>query len=171
MKEKKPKKAKAPKSAKKEPVKIEKISARHDFTDAEKLELAKHLAGLTEQKTRTEEEKKSVVAEWATKIKSIQTSISGTSAKITSGFEMRDTDCEVHFDWKKSTKTYIRVTDRKEIETRPITDPERQQHLKLEAEAKAPKIVPIKPVEPGQPLVSVDEALANAEKESPSTEE
>lgn len=180
MKDKKPKapKAKAPAKAKKvvkkEPIKIEKISARHDFTEAEIGELGKKLAGLTAHKTRTEEEKKVVVGQWSMKVKEIQGEIASVSANLTNGYEMRDTECEVQFDWKSGKKTYVRVLDRKVIETRNVTDPERQQHLKFEADQKAPKIVPMKPPEPGEPLVpvgaAVDAALKKAEEPKESSE-
>jgi hypothetical protein len=150
-----PKAKPAKKAVKKEPIKIEKISARHDFTEAEKTDLGRKLAGLTSQKV--------AMGDWSQKIKTIQAEIGSVSDKITAEWELRDTECEVHFDYKAGIKTYIRVSDKKEIEKRTITEPERQQHLRFEADAKAPKIVPMAPVAPGQPLTSVDEALRKAE--------
>lgn len=155
------------KKAEKKPptIKLETIQARHDFTEAEKSELGLKLAGLTQEKTRVEEEKKVAMSQWTTRIKGIQNDIAANSGKISSGFEMRDTECEVHFDWKAGKKTYVRKSDGKEIETRKIEEPERQQHLFEEEQAKnpAPKIVPLKP---GEPIVSVAEAVAEAEQET-----
>jgi hypothetical protein len=166
-KETKPKKAKAAK--KPEPVKIETIAARHDFSEAEKSQLGCKLAELTQHKTRTEEEKKVVMGEWSNRIKSIQSEISTVSGKISSGFEMRDTECEVSFDWKAGKKTYTRKSDGKVIETRSITDPERQQKLfEEEREKKANEPAPLKP---GDNIVSVEEAVRQAESSAAPVEE
>lgn len=155
---KKPSKKKAEK--KPEPIKIERIPARHNFSEAEMSKLGSDLAGLAQEKTRVEEEKKVHMAQWTTRIKTIQGSISDVSNKITSGFEMRDTECEVHYDWKKGFKTYVRKEDGKEIETRKIEEPERQQHLFNEEQEKKKS-----EVKPGEPLVKVEDAIKAAEAE------
>lgn len=156
------KKTKTKKTAKKpkETIKIETIPARHDFSEAEKGELGLKLAGLTQEKTRVEEEKKVAMSQWTTRIKGIQNDISAASGKISSGFEMRDTECEVHFDWKKGTKTYVRKSDNKEVETRKIEEPERQQHLFSEEQEKKKS-----DLKPGENIVSVEQAIKQAEAE------
>lgn len=153
------KKVKAKKaSAKKQEVKIETIPARHEFTDVEKSELGGKLAGLTQEKTRVEEEKKVAMSQWTTRIKGIQNDISAVSGKISSGFEMRDTQCEVHYDWKKGEKTYFRKEDGTKVETRKIEEHERQQKLFEEEQAKGG------PLKPGDNIVSVEAALKQAEQ-------
>jgi hypothetical protein len=142
-------------------VKLETISARHEFTEEERSKNGLKLAELTQQKTRTEEEKKAVMSQWSTKVKTIQSEISDLSSRISSGFEMRPTECEVHFDWKSGKKTYIRVSDKKVIDTQTITDPERQQKLFEEEKAKNADKAP--PLKPGENIVSLDTALRNAE--------
>jgi hypothetical protein len=163
----KPKKAKAVK--KPEPVKIETISARHEFDETEKSKLGLKLAELNQQKTRTEEEKKAVVSQWATKVKTIQSEIGDLSAKISSGFEMRPTECEVHFDWKTGKKTYIRISDKKVIDTQSITDPERQQKLFEEQEEKKANATP--PLKQGENIVSMNDALRQAESSAKTVDE
>lgn len=153
------KKVKAKKAAaKKVEVKIETIPARHEFTETERSELGSKLAGLTQEKTRVEEEKKVAMSQWTTRIKGIQNDISSVSGKISNGFEMRDTECEVHFDWKAGKKTYVRKDDGKEIETRRIEEHERQQKLfEEEKEKKAGEL------KPGANIVAVADALREAE--------
>lgn len=161
----KPKAAKA--AAKKEAeVKLETIPARHDFSETEKGELGIKLAGLTQEKTRTEEEKKVHMSQWTNKVKTIQGSITEVSQRISAGFEMRDTECEVRYDWKKGDKTYTRKSDGKVLETRKIEEHERQQRLfEEEKEKRASE------VKPGQPLVPVSAAIAEAEKEENESED
>jgi hypothetical protein len=163
----KPKKAKAVK--KPEPVKIETISARHDFTDAEKIQLGSKIAELTQHKARTEEEKKVAMGEWSNKVKSIQSEISNVSGKISAGFEMRDTECEVVLDWKAGKKTYTRKSDGKVIETRSITDPERQQKLFEEEQVKRANATP--PLKQGENIVSMNDALRQAESSAKTVDE
>jgi hypothetical protein len=164
----KPKKAKAA-VKKPEPIKIETISARHEFDETEKSKLGLKLAELNQQKTRTEEEKKAVVSQWATKVKTIQSEIGDLSAKISSGFEMRPTECEVHFDWKTGKKTYIRISDKKVIDTQSITDPERQQKLFEEQEEKKANATP--PLKQGENIVSMNDALRQAESSAKTVDE
>lgn len=164
-KESKPKKAKA---AKKKPeIKLEKIPVRHQFTPQDMSELGSKLAGLTQDKTRVEEEKKVAMSQWTTRIKSIQNEISATSGKISNGFEMRDTECQVEHDWKKGEKFYR--LDGKIVETRKIEEHERQQHLFEEEKAKnANQPAPLKP---GDNIVSVEDAVRKAEQTSEVSDE
>jgi hypothetical protein len=153
--------AKKVKAAKKPEIKIESIPARHDFTEQEMSGLGSKLAGLTQEKSRVEEEKKVAMSQWTTRIKAIQNDIAATSGKISSGFEMRDTECEVTFDWKKGEKSYTRKADGKHLETRKIEEHERQQKLfeeEKEKQANAPK-----PLQKGDNIVSVEEAIKQAE--------
>lgn len=164
-KESKPKKAKA---AKKQPeYRLEKIPVRYQFTEQDMSQLGSKLAGLAQEKTRVEEEKKVAMSQWTTRIKGIQNDISAVSGKISSGFEMRDTECQVEYDWKKGEK-YYRL-EGKLVETRKIEEHERQQHLFEEEKARnANQPAPLKP---GDNIVSVEAAIKQAEQAPEVTDE
>jgi hypothetical protein len=153
------KKVKAKKApAKKAEVKIETIQARHDFSEKEIGELGGSLSGMIREKSRLTEEKKVVMKQWATRIEEVTNRINETSDKMEARFEMRSTECEVHFDWKAGKKTYVRKADGKQVDVQSITDPERQQKLFEENKEKNENAL-----KPGDNIVSVKDAIRQAE--------
>lgn len=165
-KEKKPAKAKATAKKPTIEVKTETIPARHEFNEVERSQLGTDLANLAQEKTRTEEEKKVHMGQWSNKIKEIQGKITSKSHLITSGFEMRDTECEVRLDWTAGTKTYVRKSDGKQVEVRTIAEHERQQKLFDEQQEKRAS-----EIKPGQPLVVVADAIKAAENDTAAEDE
>lgn len=90
------------------PDKVIKRYLRHDFSDADRAEIAKDLANANLQKKRVEDEKKSVNSDFKSRIDRLDADINKLSQSLTSDFEMRNVECEVYFDSpQKGLKTVI----------------------------------------------------------------
>jgi hypothetical protein len=83
---------------------------RYEFSREEITELAIELANHNQELRRIEEEKKSVVSEYGSKINISKERISSLSDKVSSGYEVRDIECEVRYhEPAKGMKTLTRL--------------------------------------------------------------
>lgn len=93
---------------KNEPV-IENIHAKHTFTQEELLELSRELGRTCTEITKLESEKSAVTKDFASRIETKEIHRDGLVDRVTSGYEMRPTDCIVVFDPKNRSKDYFRA--------------------------------------------------------------
>jgi hypothetical protein len=151
-KEKKTKKAKP-----EQPLVKERISAKYVFTPEEVQSLTKSLTDSISEKARLEEEKKTAMADWKTRISTVANNIASGANKISAGYEWRDTECQVVMDTpKKGRKSYIRLSDKVKVDERDMTDSDRQLLL-TEVEKAIAK--------PAKEKTAVAEAFEKAEKQ------
>jgi hypothetical protein len=76
----------------------ERRSLRYDFSAPEIYELSLRLANKHKEVTRQEEEKKSVVSQYAAKINELKASINNLSNNVSEGYEFREVECTVEFN-------------------------------------------------------------------------
>jgi hypothetical protein len=74
-------------------------------------------------------DKKAVVSDYGSRIKVVEADIQKMRNNYTAGFEFRDCECKVEFDWKKGTKHFIRTSDGQDVGTKEITAADRQMYL------------------------------------------
>lgn len=90
--------------------KNEKRDLKYFFSPREMEDLANQLANKNQEKRRTEEEKKSVTSDYASKLKLTDEQINSLSDKVASGYEMRDVTCVVSYhEPEKGMKTITRT--------------------------------------------------------------
>lgn len=157
MAAKKPKKAKAKAEEVQIPVEIETIDARYDFTDPEKIGLSQEMSAQFTKVATLEEEAKASAASHKSRIKTEKAKLNEIHGKIANGFEYRQTECEVRYDWKAGRKHYHRTTDGKLVHETAITYDDRQTKLFREEQAK---------LKPGENIVPVSKAFDKATEEN-----
>jgi hypothetical protein len=94
----------------------------YTFSQREKEELGKELANKNLQLAEHEAGKRSVVSSYASQITTDKENIAALSNKLASGYEIRETVCEVEYHTpEKNIKRLVR-TDTNESWTEPMTD-------------------------------------------------
>lgn len=134
-----------PKEAPKKKVILETIPAQYNFSIEEIGELARKAALENQRMTDLENPKKQVTSGFKADIEACQAVISSLSDKIASGFEMRDTECEVDFNVKEGKKTYRHKQTGVIVRTAQMTQSDFQQNLPID-----PATVSVGQMQPAQ---------------------
>lgn len=99
-----------------------KRTVKYEFTDAEKLELGRDLS-LRSQDLRTlEDQKKSVVSDFGSRMTIAREQIGSLSDKVASGYEMRDVTCLVDYHEPEMGKKTMTRTDTGEEWVEPMNE-------------------------------------------------
>jgi len=104
---------------------------RYDFSDNEKAVLAEEMARKVTEAEDLDDQKKAVTSEYTAKINTAQAEAQSKAKKLTSGFEMRQVDCEESLDYDKKEVNVQRLDNFEIIEKRTMTNLELQQSLDL----------------------------------------
>ncbi len=153
------KKLKPKKAPEKLPEFIDRLELKHSFSDAEKAQLLNALSRKHEEKAGLISQAKSSAKQWKNKIDEVQLKLDELSTKGRDGFEMRPTDVRVVLDKKRKKKTLYRQDNGDLIEERDMSEFDFER---LPMTLPTPTPAPIKP---GEGIVSVADAVAEAEKE------
>lgn len=126
----------------KKPDKTIKRYLRHDFSDADRAEIAKELASANLQKKRVEDEKKSVNSDFKSRLDRLDADINKLSQSLSSDFEMRNVECEVYYDApEKGLKTVINGETREVVAVEKMDPDEMQMPLSgIGGEGVAPDV-------------------------------
>lgn len=120
---------------------LETIPAQYFFNDVEKLELGLKLGNGTAKLSELEGQKKSVTADFNGQIESVKAQIGSLSQKVTSGYEMRETECVVTFDPKSNTKHYHNRRTGEFVRSAEMTRADYQFNLPVEeSQPSAPRV-------------------------------
>lgn len=111
---------------------LETIPAQYTFTTEEIGELARKSALETQRVNDLENRKKQVTSGFKADIEASQAIISSLSDKIASGFEMRDTECQVEFNVKEGKKVYRHNLTGVIVRTAQMTQSDFQQNLPID---------------------------------------
>jgi len=114
-------------------------TCKYQFTEAELRELADNLARKLEEKSRTEEEKKEVAAQFSAKIKTLANETNLLAVNVRNRWEYRSIECDVIYDYKKGEVKYVRLDSGEIHRTRVMTAAERQEALDLKDAKKEKK--------------------------------
>ena len=106
-------------------------SLRYDFTENEKTILAEEMARKITEAEDLIDQKKVVASEYTAGINLAQAEAQSKAKKLTSGFEMRQIDCEEILDYSKKKVMVIRLDTGEHVESRIMTNYELQQSLDL----------------------------------------
>lgn len=99
-----------------------KRTLKYEFSDNEKLELGRDLSSKNQELRQLEEQKKSVVAEFGSRIAVAKEMISSLSDKVASGYEMRDTTVMIDYHLPERGKKTLTRTDTGESWVEPMND-------------------------------------------------
>lgn len=99
-----------------------KRTLKYEFTPTEMLELGRDLSAKNQELRQIEEQKKSVVAEYGSRIAIAKEQISSLSDKVASGYEMRDVTVMIDYHWPERGKKTLTRTDTSEQWEEPMND-------------------------------------------------
>ena len=102
---------------------------RYDFKPEELQKMGLSMAQAQQQADIAEDEFKSVKSRFKDRIEKHQLVVRENSRHISTGFEMRDIDCEKMIDYKKGIVTFTRQDTGEVVEERDIRDEERQMKI------------------------------------------
>lgn len=165
---------------------------KHEFTREETAELTAGLTKGLRNISELQEQKKALGAEYSAKIKTQQAAISEIANKLDSGFEMKEMACEVDFDYPARMKRFYALKDNGKRGGISKEEPMSEIDLQIQLPIKDPVVKPAKgdkaaeakdgektadtkpkrarkkkDAQPGQPLVSVEEAMPASHEMAP----
>ena len=103
----------------------------HVLTDAEKLCLSHELTEALSNIGRCQDNLKSYKAQISSEVSAYEARKNHLVKLLSSGKEMRPTDCEVKYDWKKGIKYIIRKDTGDVAQEGPIPEAEKQLELEI----------------------------------------
>lgn len=118
----------------KQSITTQRRSLRYTFTEDEAKELARELANKNQEQRQLEEQKKSVVAEYGSRMTVVKENISMLSDKVASGYEMRDIQCQVEYHTPERNKKTVTRSDNGEVWVEPMVEADFNLFNQWEAE-------------------------------------
>ncbi len=116
-------------------VKKEVCTLRHKFSSDEKMDLTDQLCDKLAEIDQIEKAKKEANDEFKSQTSSVDAQISRLRQQLTSGFEERPIDCEVHFHVPATgKKTIFRMDTMEKVEVQQMSPMECQDRLPLSQE-------------------------------------
>jgi hypothetical protein len=95
----------------------------------ETLTLSKELAKLQEDGVGLAERKKDVVADFNSRLESVKAESLRLSRMINNGYEYREVECSWSLDLKEGTKDLVRHDTGEIVQTKRLTEEDREQKL------------------------------------------
>jgi len=108
---------------------IERIEAKYEFNDDEKKEIATHLAQCQIELQEADEQRRSILAGVSDKIKRTKLDITRLSRQYRDGYEFREVECNVFYDYEKKEKTYRSKDEGTIIDRRPFAPGDEQRRF------------------------------------------
>jgi hypothetical protein len=99
----------------------ETISLKCFFTNEEKLKIADEFAQRQQTLNSLEEQKKSVMSDFGSRISIVKEQINMNATKLTNGYESRDIDCIVEYHRPVTNRKMITRSDTGEVFEEPMT--------------------------------------------------
>lgn len=99
-----------------------KRTLKYEFSYGEMLDLGRDLSAKNQELRQLEEQKKSVVAEFGSRIAVAKEQISSLSDKVASGYEMRETTCMIDYHVPVRGKKTMTRSDTNESWVEPMND-------------------------------------------------
>ena len=106
------------------------------LTEKEIATYSGELARLTQEQAEIESRKKQITADFKAKIDACIATTRVIARKVSSGKEMRDVEVRWDYNYRENVKTLFRLDTGEIVDTKALTESERQMCLKLEEEAE-----------------------------------
>lgn len=108
---------------------------KYIFTEHEKKEIASDMAQKIVNLQQAEDDLKAIKSDYKSQIDGIQAGINSAATKLTSGYEMRSTKCQVVPNYPKKVWEYVRVDTGEMIKEKDMTSNDLQMEFE-EVETK-----------------------------------
>jgi len=109
---------------------------KHHFTTEERSDLVETMSEGVIELNSLQEEKKTVVSQYQSKINEVQAKVHTAAQRLSSGFEMRMQDCEIVYDYDHKTVEVFQLDPLDLIEERTMTAQELQMAMDFDREQK-----------------------------------
>lgn len=121
--------------------KHEKRWLRYDFSAVEVHDLSMEMANKTQELNQVAQEKKSVTSSFKSKMDTLSVSVNSLADKVSSGYEIREVQCDIKYHWpKQGMKTLTRKDTNAKIEEK-MTDQDWNLWNQVQDEAVKPEPV------------------------------
>ena len=104
---------------------------RCDLTEAERSEATKELSRAIDAKDRADQEKAAVAADMKSRIERAIADIGRWNRTVRDGYEMRNVDCQVVYDFTEGVVRTVRTDSGEELESRKMRQEERQRQADI----------------------------------------
>ena len=105
------------------------VFGKYEFKDFELKAIAKNMANAVSDIETLTDRLKSVKSQIKAEIDEATAVMNSCAKKLQTGYEMRDLDCEVVYDFKGGQVLYISEETGETVKSRKMTDEDRQQEL------------------------------------------
>jgi hypothetical protein len=112
------------------------------LTEKEKQTYSGELARLTQEQAELEDRKKEISASYKARIDACISQTRVIARKVSSGKEMRETEVRWNYDYLANCKCLFRLDTGELLDTKALTEDERQMCLKLEEQQEQDDICP-----------------------------
>lgn len=102
---------------------------KHILTEDEIKDYGAQLARRYSEITDLEEQKKSVTSDFKARIDSANADAGVLARKIQNGYEFKNTDCEIQWDYDEKAVTVVRLDTMETVKSRPMTPDELQEEM------------------------------------------
>ncbi len=102
---------------------------KYHFTEEEKKEIASTMATKVTELKQLEDDKKAVTSSFKSKIDEVQAQINIAANNITTGYEMRNTKCEIEIDPVAKVVNYLDPETGKILKTRKAQSEDLQMEM------------------------------------------
>ena len=102
---------------------------KYIFTEEEKREIASEMAQRIVNLQQAEDDLKAIKSDYKSQIDGIQAGINSAATKLTSGYEMRSTKCQVIADYPGKVWKYMRVDTGEIVKEKGMTSNDLQMEF------------------------------------------
>ena len=102
---------------------------KYHFTEKEIQEIASEMAQKIVNLQQAEDDKKAIMSDYKSQIDGIQAGINSSATKMTSGYEMRSTKCQVIANYPKRVWEYIRIDTGEVVKEKGMTSNDLQMEF------------------------------------------
>lgn len=102
---------------------------KYVFTEPEKKDIANEMAQRIVNLQQAEDDKKAIMSDYKSQIDGIQAGINSAATKMTSGYEMRSTKCQVIPNYPKKVWEYNRVDTGELVKEKNMTSNDLQMEF------------------------------------------
>ena len=102
---------------------------KYIFPTDEKKEIAAELAQKVIELQHVEDEKKAIMSQFKSRIDQTQAAVNGAASKLSSGYEMRNIECEITSDYENKVFNYHRTDTNELVRQKKMSQDDLQKKL------------------------------------------
>lgn len=113
-----------------------KLQLRCTLTSEELAQYSRQMADALRTQFDKEAQLKSTAALYKSEIESCKAEAQEMAEKVRSGYEFRQVECKIIYDWENKEKSWIRTDTNEIVKTDTISESELQEEMELQAKSE-----------------------------------